>query len=104
MGIGDLMNINTLKNDKRLKVGIAIALFIISFMMIYRLIASASRLYNRQQTYEKLTIQKTQLESEKKKLEKEVAELSDDDYVVRYARDHYIFSQEDEKVIILPEE
>jgi UDP-N-acetylglucosamine:LPS N-acetylglucosamine transferase len=36
-------------------------------------------------------------------LETEVKNLDDDDYVVKYARDHYIFTEGDEKAVILPE-
>jgi len=36
-------------------------------------------------------------------LKKEVSLLNDDDYVVRYAREHYIFSKDGEEVATLPE-
>ena len=47
--------------------------------------------------------QENELKKEKAKLAKEVDSLNDSDYVVRYARSHYIFSKNGEEVIILPE-
>ena len=49
------------------------------------------------------TFVKNELKKEKAKLAKEVDSLNDSDYVVRYARSHYIFSKNGEEVIILPE-
>ena len=44
------------------------------------------------------------LKKERKNLDQEVKELNNDDYVVRYARDNYIFSKDGEKAVIVPQE
>ena len=47
--------------------------------------------------------EKSEIRSEKKSLENEVSKLySDDEYLIRYAREHYIFLKEDEHVVELP--
>ena len=44
-----------------------------------------------------------ELLKEKKDLSEQVKLLNDDDYVARYARDHYIFSKDGEEVVKLPD-
>lgn len=47
--------------------------------------------------------EKNEVKKEKKSLEKEVSKLyNDDEYLIRYARTHYIFLKEDEHVVELP--
>ena len=47
--------------------------------------------------------EKNEIKKEKKSLEKEVSKLySDDEYLIKYARTHYIFLKEDEHVVELP--
>ena len=47
--------------------------------------------------------EKNEVKKEKKSLEKEVSKLyNDDEYLIRYAREHYIFLKEDEHVVELP--
>ena len=76
---------------------------VISAFLIYTLIAKVQHIKTEEATYQKLVVQKNELKKEKAKLSKEVNILNDSDYVVRYARSHYIFSKNGEEVIILPE-
>lgn len=47
--------------------------------------------------------EKNEVKKQKKSLEKEVSKLyNDDEYLIRYARTHYIFLKEDEHVVELP--
>ena len=76
----------------------------IAVVLIYTLITNAFRVYEQRQEYVKLVEEKEVLEKEKEELQEEVNLLEHDDYVVRYARDHYVFSKSGEKVINLPDE
>ena len=80
-----------------------IVFIVISVFLIYTLVAKVQHIQAEQATYQKLVVQKKELKKEKEKLAKEVDSLNDSDYVVRYARSHYIFSKNGEEVIILPE-
>lgn len=80
-----------------------IVFIIISVFLIYTLYAKVQHIQAQKATYQKLVVQENELKKEKAKLAKEVDSLNDSDYVVRYARSHYIFSKNCEEVIILPE-
>lgn len=80
-----------------------IVFLIISVFLIYTLYAKVQHIKTEEATYQKLVVQKNELKKEKAKLAEEVDSLNDSDYVVRYARSHYIFSKNGEEVIILPE-
>ena len=80
-----------------------LAFIVISAFLIYTLIAKVQHIKTEEATYQKLVVQENELKKEKAKLAKEVDSLNDSDYVVRYARSHYIFSKNGEEVIILPE-
>ena len=77
---------------------------VIIFGVASNLSTSFFRLQSRRSTLKHLEAQQEELKKEKKELAKEVDQLKDDDYVIRYARDHYIFSADGEKVIVLPED
>ena len=91
------------KKKKRMGNIYGIVFIIISVFLIYTLIAKVQHIQAEKATYQKLVVQKNELKKEKAKLSKEVDSLNDSDYVVRYARSHYIFSKNGEEVIILPE-
>lgn len=91
------------KKKKRMGNIYGIVFLIISVFLIYTLIAKVQHIQAEKATYQKLVVQKNELKKEKAKLSKEVDSLNDSDYVVRYARSHYIFSKNGEEVIILPE-
>ncbi len=80
-----------------------IVFIVISVFLMYTLVAKVQHIQAEQATYQKLVVQEKELKKEKEKLAKEVDSLNDSDYVVRYARSHYIFSKNGEEVIILPE-
>lgn len=84
---------------------IMMCLYIVIILGVgYNLSSSFIRLRSRQSTLKQLVAQQKQLEIDQKALAQEVEQLKDDDYVIRYARDHYIFSADGEKVIVLPED
>lgn len=91
------------KKKKRMGNIYGIVFLIISVFLIYTLTAKVQHIKTEEATYQKLVVQKNKLKKEKAKLAKEVDSLNDSDYVVRYARSHYIFSKNGEEVIILPE-
>lgn len=76
----------------------------LSIMMVYTLVVHGLNFLEQRKEYSTLVEQRDQLMKEKKELSKEVELLNDDDYVTRYAREHYIFSKDGEEVIKLPEE
>lgn len=80
-----------------------IVFIVISVFLIYTLVAKVQHIQAEKAAYQKLVVQENELKKEKAKLAKEVDSLNDSDYVVRYARSHYIFSKNGEEVIILPE-
>ena len=91
------------KKKRRMGNIYGIVFIVISAFLIYTLVAKVQHIQAEQVTYQKLVVQKKELKKEKEKLAKEVDSLNDSDYVVRYARSHYIFSKNGEEVIILPE-
>lgn len=91
------------KKKRRMGNIYGIVFIVISVFLIYTLVAKVQHIQAEKVTYQKLVVQKKELKKEKEKLAKEVDSLNDSDYVVRYARSHYIFSKNGEEVIILPE-
>lgn len=91
------------KKKRRMGNIYGIVFIVISAFLIYTLIAKVQHIQAEQATYQKLVVQEKELKKEKEKLAKEIDSLNDSDYVVRYARSHYIFSKNGEEVIILPE-
>ena len=91
------------KKKRRMGNIYGIVFIVISVFLIYTLVAKVQHIQAEQATYQKFVVQKKELKKEKEKLAKEVDSLNDSDYVVRYARSHYIFSKNGEEVIILPE-
>lgn len=75
----------------------------ISAVLIYTFAMGVFRVIEKRQDYAVLTEKKAALEKDKAELAKTVNLLSDEDYVVRYAREHYIFSKDGEEVVKLPE-
>lgn len=76
---------------------------VIGLVLIFVLVTTAYRVYQRKSELTQLQEQKETLQQEQEKLEEEVELLNDDDYVVRYARENYIFSKDGEQVATLPE-
>lgn len=74
-----------------------------ALVMLYSLGLSVLRVYEQKTELTRLEEQRNLLLKEKNALSEEVALLDDEDYVVRYAREHYIFSKEGEEVATLPE-
>ena len=75
----------------------------ISAILIYTLAINALRVVNQRQNLIQLQEKRDELEKEKEALAKEVELLNDDEYVARYARDNWIFSEEGEEVVKLPD-
>ena len=75
----------------------------ISAILIYTLAINALRVVNQRQHLIQLQEKRDELEKEKEALAKEVELLNDDEYVARYARDNWIFSEEVEEVVKLPD-
>lgn len=75
----------------------------ISVLLIYTLGVNAYRVVGQKQQLTQLQERKAELEKEKQELSEEVELLNDDDYVARYAREQYIFPEDGEEVVKLPE-
>jgi len=84
------------------KLLLAFVLFAASIFMVTTLVRSVLRIRESKRELAELKAEQAALEKQKSTLSEEVEQLGDDDYVVRYARDHYIFSADDETVVILP--
>lgn len=80
-----------------------VLLCFISFLMILSLGSILLRVntlvHKNHEVQEKLE----NLQEEKKNLEKTVKNLQSPEYVIHYARERYMFTKEDEKVIQLPD-
>jgi len=96
------VDLKKLRKNPRFRIVMMAVYVAVILSVVYSLSSSFVRLKTHQATLRSLTVQEKKLKKEQKELEKEVEQLKDDDYVIRYARDHYIFSAENEKVIILP--
>ena len=72
-------------------------------ILIYTLGMNAYRVFGQKKEMAHLESKKAELLKEKKDLSEQVKLLNDDDYVARYARDHYIFSKDGEEVVKLPD-
>ena len=79
------------------------AYILIGCFLMYILLSQAMAAFSRQDDIKKLENEVAAVKKEKKELENEVELLNDDDYVARYARDHYIFSKDGEEVVKLPD-
>ncbi len=88
------------KKKKNLK---GVLYLTLTAVLVYFMVINGLRIYKQQQVLLKLQETKIALEGKKDKLSKEVKNLEDDEYVVRYARENYIFSKEGEAVVKLPE-
>ncbi|MFR7590467.1 MAG: FtsB family cell division protein [Longibaculum sp.] len=91
------------KKDARYKKFIGFIYLGISAILIYTLAINGYRVYQQRNEMIALETRKEKMEKEKKSLSQSVQLLNDDDYVVRYARDKYIFSKDGEEVVKLPE-
>ena len=92
---------------KRVPKGKIIVSFLAIFISIVLITSVANRvisMIHAKRQYEQLVVQRDALKKERKNLDQEVKELNNDEYVVRYARDNYIFSKDGEKAVIVPEE
>jgi cell division protein DivIC len=95
------------KKSKRKNTGyilFAVVCCLLSVLLVTNLVTNIQRVKQQQATYVALQIQAKALKKERDSLEKEVKNLADDDYVVKYARDHYIFTKGSEKAVVLPDE
>ena len=71
--------------------------------LIYMMGTQGMRIYRQKQELNQLQTTVVDLKKHKDKLSDEVKNLKDDDYVIRYARENYIFSKDGEDVVKLPE-
>lgn len=76
---------------------------VVSCALIFSLVHTYQNIKKEKIAYAALVAQRDQLKKERSSLEKQVKNLNDDDYVVKYARDHYIFTQGSEKAVVLPD-
>ena len=93
--------------SKRKNTGyILFALFcvLLSIFLITNVVKNYQHVKQQEATYAALQKQAKSLKKERDSLEKEVKNLDDDDYVVKYARDHYIFTKGSEKAVVLHDE
>lgn len=91
------------KRKPRFKKLIGFVYIAIGVFMLYSLIVSVGRVIEGRNELTILEAQRDALLKEKKELVAEVELLNDDDYVIVYARKHYIFTKEGEVVATLPE-
>ena len=73
-----------------------------SVFMIYMVLSNAVGVYQQKEGITQQKQEKQTLEKEKSALEKEIQQLNDNDYATRYAREHYVFTRDGERVVIIP--
>ena len=76
---------------------------IISCFLLYAVVSGVLSVLDSKQELAKLEEQAEALKEERDYLQEEIEKLNDDDYVTRYAREHYVFTREGEKVAIIPQ-
>lgn len=91
------------KKKLRYNVILSLIAIAVSCGLIFSVVSQVIRIHHRKQELAILEKQRQKLVKEKASLNKEVKELEEDDYIVRYARDHYIFSKDGEKAVVLPD-
>lgn len=79
-----------------------ILLCIISFFMVFSLLTIGHRYIALVKRNQMVTKKLETLQEEKETLQKTVKNLQNPEYVIRYARDNYMFIAEGEDVIKLP--
>lgn len=88
---------------KRLSSRLQTLIYLVASFLILALIMSyAIPLVKQKQELSQLQTRMDKLEKEKSALVQEINQLSDDDYIARYARDNYIFAEDGEEVVKLP--
>ena len=76
---------------------------IISFVFLFSFASNCLSTYHTYQQYRILEKEKNEIQTETKELSKEVENLKNEEYIIKYARDNYIFLYENEESVILPE-
>ena len=71
-------------------------------ILLCTLFTSALNAYQKKGELGQLEKQKNTLNEEKTSLEQEIQLLHDTDYATRYAREHYVFTGDGERVTIIP--
>lgn len=89
-----------LRRIKRLRNLVYITLTII---MITGLATTSVRVLGSYKEFQNIEATHQELLTQKDEMKKEVELLKNDDYIVHYARENYIFTYENEKVSALPE-
>lgn len=92
------------KRVQKGKIVVSFVAIAISIVLITSVANRVMSMLHAKRQYEQLVAQRDALKKECKNLDQEVKELNNDDYVVRYARDNYIFSKDGEKAVIVPQE
>ncbi len=93
-----------MKKKLSYKVYLSALLLVLCLFMINSGFTDYKRIKKKQETLASLKEEEATLKKEKKSLATEVKNLEDDDYIVRYARDNYVFSKSGEEAVVLPDE
>lgn len=92
---------------KKLKIGFRIGLATVSIVgagfLSYNTANKIADTLAMHSQLEQVTSTRDELASEKADLEEEVSELQDDSFLTQYAREHYVFLKDGEKVSIIPD-
>lgn len=86
------------------KAVVSVILVVLSILCFVNVATNIQRVKKQRVQYAALVKQRDALKKERSSLETEVKNLNDDDYVVKYARDHYIFTKGSEKAVVLPDD
>ncbi|BBH25751.1 FtsB family cell division protein [Intestinibaculum porci] len=86
------------------KAVVSVILIMLSIAIYVNIASNVKRVRTQRAQYQALVKQRDALKKERSALETEVKNLNDDDYVVKYARDHYIFTKGSEKAVVLPDD
>jgi len=96
----------TKKKRRRLKRGprelIGGCLIVFSVLLLYSFALRVIGVMQQKQKYETLLVQQSNLQAEYGALSEEINLLENEDYVSRYARENYVFTQEGELPITIP--
>ena len=72
--------------------------------LLYAVFSGILSVLDSKQELARLEQQAAEVEKERDQLKTEIEKLNDEDYVTRYAREHYVFTREGERVAIIPQD
>lgn len=85
-----------------LRISLAVFSLVVAVFLSYTTIVKINNTLSMHSQLNVVTSQKAALEAQKADLEVEIEKLQDNNYLANYAREHYVFLKDGERVSIIP--